>query len=133
MQRMAARVLSAFLFTEQDNISMGEIADVLGVSAGSVHAATKMLMNVGLIEQVPVPASRRDHFRMRDDAWPRLFSTQNVVARTMAEAAASGLAGTARHGAARRRLKDMRDFYTFMLRELPGLVDRWRAERSVNG
>jgi site-specific recombinase XerD len=67
---------------------------------------------------------------MRDDAWPTLFSTQNQVIRVMQEAADDGIAASGPNSVASRRLEDMRDFYAFMLRELPALVDRWQQHDS---
>lgn len=130
LQRMTARLVAAFLFTDQPALTMGDLADDLGVSPGSVSTGVKTLMSVGLIEQIPAPGSRRDHYRMRDDAWPTLFSTQNHVIRVMQEAANDGIAASGRNSLARRRLEDMRDFYAFMLRELPALIDRWQHHNS---
>ena len=76
LQRMTARVLAALLFTEQAVMTMGELADQLQASAGAISGAIKMLTAIGLVEQVPAPASRRDHFRLRDDAWAILFTNQ---------------------------------------------------------
>lgn len=130
MQRMPARVLSAFLFTDRPSLTMGELAGELGVSAGSVSDAVRMLSTVGLIERVPSPGSRRDHYRMRQDAWPTLFSKQNAIVRVMLEAAEDGVAATTAQSPARHRLVQMRDFYEFMLRELPALVARWDEQRD---
>jgi DNA-binding transcriptional regulator GbsR (MarR family) len=130
LQRMTARLLAAFLFTDQPGLTMGELAGDLGVSPGSVSAGVKTLMSVGLIEQIPAPGSRRDHYRMRDDAWPTLFSTQNHVIGVMQKAAEDGIAASGTNSVVRRRLEDMRDFYAFMLRELPTLIDRWQDHSS---
>jgi hypothetical protein len=32
---------------------------------------------------------------------------------------------------ARARLEDMRDFYAFLLTELPGIIDRWHSRRRT--
>jgi len=125
MQRMAARVLAAFLFTDQPTLTMGEVGGELGASAGSVSGAIKMLGTVGLVERVPAPDSRREHYRLRDNAWATLFSTQNTVVRVMMDAADAGIATTTTTGPARQRLTQMRDFYDFMFREIPALIDRW--------
>ena len=79
LQRMTARVLAALLFTEQPTMTMGELADRLQASSGAISGAIKMLTSVGLAERVPAPASRRDHYRLRDDAWALLFTNQNAV------------------------------------------------------
>ncbi|MEZ0366999.1 GbsR/MarR family transcriptional regulator [Mycobacterium sp. pUA109] len=126
LQRMTARVLAALLFTEQPTLTMGELADRLRASAGAISAALKMLTAVGLAERVPVPASRRDHYRLRDDAWAVLFTNQNVTIAAMQDAAAAGIAATGADSLAGQRLTQMRDFYTFLLAEIPAVLDRWR-------
>ena len=133
LQRMHARVLAAFLFSDQDTVTARELAAQLGASAGSISAAIAMLRTVGLIEQVPVPGSRRDHFRMRPDAWATLMSSQNAMIELMREIGAAGLDVVAPDGVAAHRLQEMRDFYAFMLAELPAVLDRWHAHRAGNG
>ena len=81
MQRMTARVLAALLFTEQPAMTMSELADRLQASSGAMSGAIKMLTSVGLVERVPAPASRRDHYRLRDNAWAVLYTNQNEVLR----------------------------------------------------
>jgi hypothetical protein len=41
------------------------------------------------------------------------------------KAAEAGIATTEAGGLARQRLVQMRDFYTFLLDEIPALLDRW--------
>jgi DNA-binding transcriptional regulator GbsR (MarR family) len=130
LQRMTARVLATLLFTEQDTITAGEIAEQLGASRGSVSTAIKALGPVGLIERVPAPGSRREHYRFPDDGWARLMSTQNAVVRQMQDAADRGIAAAGEHSRAASRLSDMRDFYAYLMRELPAVIDRWRADRT---
>ncbi|WP_433432033.1 GbsR/MarR family transcriptional regulator [Nonomuraea sp. CA-141351] len=128
LQRMSARALAVFLFTDAETVTMGDIAARLGVSAGSVSGAVKALLSVGLIERLPAPGSRREHYRLRDDAWATLFSTQNTVVNVMLQAAETGIAATASGDPAHARLTRMRDFYEFLLGELPGLLRRWEEK-----
>ncbi|MFI6290513.1 GbsR/MarR family transcriptional regulator [Nonomuraea sp. NPDC050790] len=130
LQRMAARTLAVFLFTDQDSVTAGEIAGRLEAGAGSVSGAIKSLATVGLIERVPSPGSRREHYRLRDDAWATLFTGQNTVIQAMLQAAATGIAATEEGGPARRRLDRMHAFYTFLLAELPALLDRWHRQNG---
>lgn len=130
LQRMHARVLAAFLFSDQDTVTARELADRLGASAGSISAAITMLRTVALIEQVPVPGSRRDHFRLRPAAWATLMTSQNAMIDVMREVGERGVALIALDSPAHERLREMRDFYTFLLAELPALLDRWRADRD---
>lgn len=128
LQRMTARVLAALLFTERSTTTMGELADCLQASSGAISGAIKMLTSVGLVERVPVPGSRRDHYRLRDDAWATLFTSQNVVLSAMQTAADNGIGVVGPDTAAGHRLVQMRDFYAFLLTEIPAALDRWHRQ-----
>ena len=130
MQRMIARVLAAFLFSDQESVTAAELAEQLGASAGSISGAITMLRTVGLIEPAPVPGSRRAHFRMRDDAWATMMSSQNAMVGVMQEIAEAGVASTPPGGPAARRLERMRGFYAYLFAELPALIERWRAQQD---
>ena len=106
MQRMTARVLATLLFTEQPTMTAGDLGERLRASSGAISGAVKMLTSVGLVEQVPAPASRRDHYRLRDNA------------------------ATEDGSLARQRLAQMRDFYNFLFEEIPALLDRWYERES---
>lgn len=83
----------------------------------------------GLLERLPAPGSRRDHYRFPDGAWARLMSQQNQLLATMVEVAEQGLAAAGDPATpAGRRLAEMGDSYAFLLGELPPLIDRWRTD-----
>jgi DNA-binding transcriptional regulator GbsR (MarR family) len=130
LQRMTARVLATLLFTEQPTMTMGELADRLQASSGAISGALKMLTSVGLVERVPAPASRRDHYRLRDNAWAVLYTNQNEVLAAMQTAAEAGIAATGKDSLARQRLTQMHDFYDFLLGEIPALLERWHQQSS---
>ena len=125
LQRMTARVLAALLFTEQASMTAGELGEQLKASAGAISGAVKMLSSVGLVERVPAPASRRDHYRLRDNAWAIQYTNQNKVTAAVIKAAEAGIATTDDGSLARQRLTQMRDFYEFLFDEIPALLERW--------
>ena len=129
LQRMTSRVLAALLFTSAPTMTAADLAAQLHASAGAISGALKMLIAVGLAERVPAPGSRRDHYRLRDDAWTVLYTTQNQILAAIKQAATDGITATAPDSPAHRRLAEMRDFYDFMLAEIPELLDRWRSQR----
>jgi DNA-binding MarR family transcriptional regulator len=131
MQRMTARVMSALLFAEQETVTAGELADRLQISPGTVSTAIKTLIMVGLIERVPAPGSRREHYRFRDDAWQILMSSQNETVTVMREAAQHGIDVAGEDSIAGRRLVEMRDFYEYLMAELPAVIDRWHERRGA--
>ena len=129
LQRMTARVMAALLFTQQETMTAGEIGAQLGVSSGAMSGALRNLIGMGMIERVPAPGSRREHFRFRDGAWATLMSSQNDALNLMTQAADQGIATAGPDTPAARRLAEMRDFYTYMLGEMPALIERWRAKQ----
>ena len=131
MQRMIARVLAAFLFSDRESVTAAELGEQLGASAGSISGAITMLRTVGLIEPAPVPGSRRAHFRMRDDAWATMMSSQNAMIQVMQEIAEAGIASAPPDSPAARRLERMRDFYAYLFAELPALIDRWKEQQDT--
>jgi DNA-binding MarR family transcriptional regulator len=133
LQRMTARVLATLLVTERPSVTMGELAETLNASAGAISGALKMLTSVGLAERVAAPGSRRDHYRLREDAWAILFTGQNETIAAMQAAADAGIAATGSDSLARQRLTQMRDFYAFLMAELPALLQRWHQQPAASG
>ncbi|MDX8147935.1 MarR family transcriptional regulator [Lentzea sp. BCCO 10_0061] len=128
MQRMGARTIAAFMFTEKDSLTAGDLAEFLGVSAGSVSGAVRMVAQMGLIERIYVAGSRREHFRMLDNAWTTLYSRQHSVVDEVLRAVEKGVEAVG-PGLAHDRLTYMRDFYTFLINEAPVLVERFERQR----
>ena len=74
-------------------MTMGELADRLQASSGAISGAIKMLTSVGLVERVPAPASRRDHYRLRDNAWAVLLhKPERGASRPCSRPAEAGIA-----------------------------------------
>lgn len=99
-------------------MTAADLCAELSISSGAVSTAIKHLMPVGLIERVPAPGSRRDHYRFRAGAWAALMSQQNTMLATMRDSAQEGIDATGPDTVTARRLHEMQDFYTFMLNEL---------------
>jgi hypothetical protein len=67
------------LFTDQPAMTAGDLGERLQASSGAISGAVKMLTSVGLVERVPAPTSRRDHYQLRDNAWAIQYTNQNEV------------------------------------------------------
>lgn len=133
MQRMSARVWAAILCADQESVTAGELAEQLGVSAGAVSGAVKALLTGRLIARVPAPGSRRDHYAFPENAWVTLISQRDGYLTEMREAAAEGIANAGEDSVAGRRLAEMRDFFDFMHRMMPPLLEQWQRERGPDG
>jgi DNA-binding transcriptional regulator GbsR (MarR family) len=131
MQKTTARVMTALLYTEQDAMTAADLCEELSISSGAVSTAVKQLIPLGLIEKVPAPGSRRDHYRFREGAWASLMSQQNEVLQVMAAAAQEGLDAAGLSSVPGRRLHEMQDFYTYMTDQLIPLIERWRKNYTA--
>ena len=131
LQRMPARVLAVLLFSPTPTITAGEVAEVLSASPGTISTTIRVLERSGLVERVPVPGSRREHYRVPDDGWVRLMSSQNEVLGSMADAARIALDRVDADTAPGRRLGAMARFYDRLRVELPALLRQWEAEERA--
>jgi DNA-binding transcriptional regulator GbsR (MarR family) len=128
MQRTTARVMTALLFTQQQTMTAADLCKELHISSGAVSGAVNQLIPTGMIERVPAPGSRRDHYRFREHAWATLMGNQNALLDSMWNAAAEGLKAAGHDSVVGRRLDEMQDFYGFMQREMAALIDKWREQ-----
>ena len=133
LQRMVARVYAALLVSESPTTTMPELAETLNASAGAISGAVKTLVTIGLVEQVPAPGSRRDHYRIADDGWYKAMIQKNqLIIREMQELAADGARVMGDRTVAGHRLAEMRDFYGVMYEETPRLLRRWEEFRETS-
>ncbi|GAB2712027.1 GbsR/MarR family transcriptional regulator [Nocardia thraciensis] len=125
MQKTTARVMTALLYTEQDTMTAADLVGQLSISTGAVSAAIKQLTQSGMIERVPAPGSRREHYRFPKGAWARLYTQQNALLKVMKDAAQDGLDAVADDTPTADRLHEMQDFYGHMEREMPAIIEGW--------
>ncbi len=112
-----------------ETVRCGHLCERLSISTGAVSTAIKQLSQSGMVERVPAPGSRREHYRFPKGIWAQLFSQQNVMLKIMKDAAQEGLDASQGESVTSARLHEMQDFYGYMEQEMPALIERWR-ERS---
>ena len=131
MARMPARVFVALLATDDGRLTAAELADLLQVSPAAVSGAVRYLAQVHLVSRERAPGSRRDVYRVHDDAWyEAALQRERLLARWQA-ATREGIAVVGADSPAGRRLAETLAFYDFVEGEMPALLDRWRARRAA--
>ncbi|MEV4541254.1 GbsR/MarR family transcriptional regulator [Micromonospora echinaurantiaca] len=110
-----------------------QLAEGLGLSKGSVSTGMRLLETSGLARRVPVPGHRGHAYEVRPDAIIRIAADatkfrafRELMERGLAVAGGEDAPGT-------ERLRVMRDFYAFIEREVPKLVERFEAEYQGKG
>lgn len=127
---MAARVLMTVMMAEEDSLTAAELAERLAVSPAAVSGAVRYLDQLGMLDRVPVPGSRRDRYRLPEDSWYHSTMIKGTIYRTLARQAADTLPAVGgADTAAGTRMAEMRDFMEFVDAEVGQLVDRWRSRR----
>lgn len=134
LPRMAGRILGWLLICTPPYQTSDQVAEALDASKGTVSTMTRMLIQLGLIEKIGLPGERRDYFRIRPDLWEQLIAQQVTEIVQMRDMAARGLALMQEAPLSeRQRLNEMYDLYSFFEHELPGLLERYRREKSFSG
>ncbi len=133
LPRMAGRILSWLLICDPPHQTMHQLTEALQASKSSISTGTRMLIHMGIIERLSIPGQRRDHYRVVPDSWSHIMEEkakkQFTELRRLSERGLALLEGAS--PARRQRLEEMRDYYVFMEREFPLILDHWRAHRST--
>ena len=134
LPRMVGRVLGALLISDPPERSAEELAEVLQASRGSISSATRVLVQMGLVERRPRPGERRDYFRVKPGTWDELMHRELEALPTFRQMAERGLAlMDSGDPEARRGLEEMRDFYAYWEKELPAVLKRWEQRSQPKG
>ena len=133
LSRMAGRILGWLLICDPPRQSSSELGAALGASKGAISTATRLLESYGLARRIAVPGERGDFFEMTPDAFNRAYDQLGRV-RTFRRLMEMGLTVLGDQDSPRaERLRETRDLYAFLERELPGLMERFRAEYHTSG
>jgi DNA-binding transcriptional ArsR family regulator len=128
--RMPARVFGALLCADSGRMTAAELAETLRVSPAAVSGAVRYLVQVGLIERVREPGSRRDVYSLGSDPWYEALYRREPVIGRWERARPDGVAAVGPDSPAGHRLQESAAFFAFLADELPGLLARWREFSS---
>jgi len=129
--RMAGRVHFTVMSAD-DPLTAAEIGERLGVSAAAVSGAVRYLTQFGMLVREPVKGSRRDRYRMPDNAWYEATIIKTGLYKNFIDIATGGMDALAgRATPAGERVAEMRDFFLFVQEEIDALGERWRARRAA--
>lgn len=128
--RMPSRVLVATMCAAGHTVTAGELADRLDASPAAMSGALRYLVQVNLLEREAVQGSRSQHYRVPDNAWYESLAHRQGLLTRLAESGAEGLDALPAGSLGRMRISEMLDFFTFLDRELPNLIEKWRSQRA---
>jgi DNA-binding transcriptional regulator GbsR (MarR family) len=127
--RMPARVFATLLAEDSGRLTAAELAERLQVSTAAISGAVRYLMQVHLISREREPGGRRDHYRLLNDVWYEATMNREPLLRRWERQATEGVEVLGADTVAGRRMADTLEFFSFLLREMPLLIERWHASR----
>ena len=130
LPRMAGRVLGAILLGPADGSTAADLAAVLQASKGSISNMTQLLIHYRFVDRTVRTGDRRDRFVIRSGAWARMLLWRLELLQRLQELASDGLELLGPDGNP-EPLREVRDMYAFLEREMPKLLGRWEAERDT--
>ncbi|WP_394813094.1 GbsR/MarR family transcriptional regulator [Streptomyces boetiae] len=130
MQRMAARVFACLLAADEGALSSTELAARLRVSPAAVSGAVRYLAQVHLVSREREPGSRRERYRLHDNAWYAAMLRRDTMIGRWADTMTSGIAAVGESTRAGRRMAETAEFLLFLRTELDALMERWRSRRA---
>ncbi|MFC4137670.1 MULTISPECIES: helix-turn-helix domain-containing protein [unclassified Microbacterium] len=128
--RMPARVMMALIAAPADGYTAGDLAARLGVSAAAVSGAVRYLQTIQVVRRVARPDRRRDHYVIIPDTWYGLMTNNGPIYESLATHIEAIGAAHADEHAARDRAAEMAEFFRYMARRMPELIDEWEALRA---
>lgn len=129
LARAYGKVFGWLLICDPAAQTGSEIAAALGLSKGSVSAGLRLLESLRFIRRVAVPGRRGSFYELEPDAALTASGSEKVtVFRELMDRGLKVVGGEDAPGA--ERLRTTRDFYAFMEREIPALVERFRRENT---
>lgn len=126
------KLLIWLLICDPPQQTSADLAGALGLSKGSVSTGMRMLEGTGMVRRVPVPGRRGNAYEMTPDAMIRASDAGRY--RVFRELLDRGLKligeSDERDSVRTSRLRETRDFYAFVEREMPRLVDEFVQQRQ---
>lgn len=128
--RMPARVLMALTATEEGKATAEELAATLQASPAAISGAVRYLGVVGFVRNTTIPGTRKHIYSLGDTPWYASSFTRGQLYEQIQNTMRTSSVRMPADSQARARIEEVADFYGFMQRRLPGLLDEWHAERA---
>lgn len=134
---MPARVFAFVMIGNQESYTSKELAQGLEVSPAAISGAVRYLVDTRLLVRERAPRTRGDLFRLTDgDVWAGIFASRipimdQVNAYVTDAIAMLEVAPEADVGPGLHRLRETREFFDFMRKEIPAMLERWEVHRAT--
>lgn len=128
---MPARVVMALTASEEGRMTAEELAAQLGASPAAISGAVRYLGTLGFVRATTLPGSRRHVYSLPHEPWYTATLTKTGLYRNLIQLLTTASAGMPAGSAARARIEEMVDFFRFLERRMPELLEEWRQGRPA--
>lgn len=132
MNRMAARTFAAIASSDEGALTAAELRETLQASPAAISGAVRYLEQVDMIRRSRPLGSRRDIYSLTDDVWYEALTQRGTVVDRWRDVMAKGAGELGDDTPAGQRMAVMADFFDFMGKELPAMLDRWHEHRRLH-
>jgi hypothetical protein len=129
--RTAGRILGWLMICEPPEQSSSDLADALQVSAGSVSAISRQLVQLGLADRVTYPGDRASYFRLNEHVWVEVVRARMDDLRALHDVALS--AEPLLPDTEPQRVTELAWMTEFLMKEWPPLMERMQRELEQRG
>ncbi|WP_026924618.1 GbsR/MarR family transcriptional regulator [Glycomyces arizonensis] len=129
--RMTGRVMGWLLVCDPPEQTFTQIVQALSASKSSISTALKFLTTARWVDRSSKPGDRQDYYTIRPDAMPDLIKQQTAQYTTFTDVLGRGLdVFDDPESAAAGRVRNMHDFFAWLAKEMPALMDRWEQDTA---
>jgi DNA-binding transcriptional regulator GbsR (MarR family) len=128
--RLPARVFATLLTEDAGYLSAAELGERLHISPAAVSGAVRYLVQIQLVRREREPGSRRDRYRVSDDAWYEASMSRQAMLDQWSRTLERGVAALGPSSPAGARMRETYEFVEFLRQELPSMLARWRRLRA---
>ncbi len=127
--RMPANVIMALTASEDGRLTAADLAESLGVSPAAVSGAVRYLSTIGMVRSATIPGTRRHVYALPERPWYTASLTRRDIYGHIVAQLRRDIVRLP-SGAAKTRIEEMADFFEFIDRRMPQLLEEWNELRS---
>ncbi|MEX0660280.1 MAG: hypothetical protein WD381_00875 [Balneolaceae bacterium] len=130
--RIYGQIMGWLLICDPPHQSFPDLIDNLGISKASVSNITRMMLERGLIEKVRVKGERQIYFKLKEGSLIEFMEKQMKLTSDLQKITDKALKlSRDKSEPENTRLVRVNRFHTFLSRELPNLIQKYRNENGI--
>jgi DNA-binding transcriptional regulator GbsR (MarR family) len=131
--RMPARVFACLMAAEGGRLTAAQLSERLRASPAAISGAVRYLTQVHLATRTREPGSRRDLYVVEHEVLYRAMLGRDVLLQRWIDRIDEGIDLLGRGSEPATRLREMREFLAFLMKELASVIGRWEQHRRTLG